>query len=61
MKLKTIVTEVEGDIESVLVHIRAVLEHNPQSEVHINPAPDSTLQVGTVHPDSATPSGGKGK
>lgn len=60
MNIKTIITEVEGDLEAVLAHIRAVLEKNPKAPIHINPEPPSTIKVGP-QPASNTGTGGHPK
>ena len=61
MNIKTIITDVEGDLEGVLAHIRAVLEKNPKAPIHINPEPPSTIKVGGPHPASNTGTGGHPK
>lgn len=60
MTIKTIITDVDQDLEGVLAHIRAVLEKDPKAPIHINPEPPKTITVGTANPASATPTHGAG-
>ncbi len=57
MTIKTIITDVEQDLEGVIAHIRLLLERDPKAPIHINPEPPSTIHVGGPHPASATPTG----
>lgn len=59
--MASIVTRIELDVEALVQHIREMLTKDPNAEIHINPPADSTIRVGSVHPDSATPSGGHKK
>lgn len=55
--MPSLVTRIELDLDSLLAHIRSVLEKDPNAEVHVNPPKDATIKVGTDRPDSASPTG----
>lgn len=54
-----VLTNIELDIEALLAHIRAMLEKDPNAQIHINPPPDQTIKVGGPHPASGTPTNHK--
>lgn len=55
-----LLTEAEHDLESLLAHIKALLEKDPAAHIVVNPKPEAAITVsGKVHPASATPTGHK--
>lgn len=51
--MASIVTRIELEVEELVQHVRDMLTKNPAAEIHINPPKDSTIKVGTDHPNTA--------